>query len=182
MPISSHAVIPFILEETLKRKPQSVLDIGIGNGMYGALIYNYATTLMPWIPVIKGIEAWPEYRNPMWELYHEVIIKDVNLVEFAPGTFDVIIMADVIEHMDEAVGQALIAKIKTWLSPSGILLVSTPGIFIKQGPYKGNKYEVHKSLWNNGQAEKAGLELVKPADHTVLGEIMLVYKYLKTGG
>lgn len=184
MPISSHAVIPYILEEAFLKKPKRVLDIGIGNGIYGALINNYATVLLDRIPTIIGIEPWRDYRGPMWDLYHEVINTDVNLIQDGPvKDMDVIIMADVIEHMDLDVGHELIRKLKTWLAPGGILLISTPGVFVEQGAYKGNKYEIHKSLWTQAEAEKSGMEMVKPADHTLFGEQMLVFKYTnKTGG
>lgn len=181
MPISSHAVIPYILEEVLKKNPKSVLDIGIGNGMYGALIYNYCETLMDQIPLIHGIEAWQIYRGPMWGCYDKVFVEDILDYKFTMQ-YDIIVMADVLEHFEQPVAMDLLDSLKQALTPGGVILISTPAIFIKQGAHMGNVFETHRCLFKPAMFEVLNYIPVRPPDETLLGEKMLIYKYTKTGG
>lgn len=182
MPISASSVLPYIIREALQIQPKKVLDVGIGNGIYGALIYNYATVMLNEIPELHGIEPWEGYRNPMWDLYH---IYSCSLQEFdTDHRYDLILVMDVIEHMELAEGAEQIEKLQGMLSPGGVLVVSTPAVFIEQGAYGGNEYETHRSLWTHMHFQVLGLKPIPDYKGNVFGEHMLVYKYKrpKTGG
>ena len=175
MPISSHAILPYIVEEVLKVQPKKVLDVGIGHGIYGALIFNYASTLLPQVPKLIGIEPWEPYNNHLWEVYDEVHLKPLQ--EFkTKHTFDLIIMADVIEHMKLNTGHLQISRCKKMLSPGGVMIISTPAIFQPQGAYMGNVYEEHKSLWDGRLFKMHGFRPI-PTYKTLFGEQMLIYKF-----
>ena len=175
MPISSHAILPYVVEEVLRVQPKRVLDVGIGNGIYGALIYNYASTLLKEIPRLIGIEPWEPYRNHLWEVYDEVHLKPVQDFK-TKQTFDVIICADVIEHLSANAGNLQIDRLKRMLSPGGVLIVSTPSIFVPQAAYKGNVLEEHKSLWTDIMFKRHGMRKV-PEYKSLYGEKMLLYKF-----
>lgn len=178
MPISSTAIIPYIVEEIITKQPKTVLDVGIGNGVYGALIYNYATTMMEEIPEIDGVEAWENYRGTLWDVYREVYIKDLR--KFEPDDqYDVIIMADVIEHMKLTDGHKQVERYKDALTPGGMMIISTPAVFFAQGAHKGNTYETHLSLWAPNEFKKHNMTPLRPPGLSILGERMLVYKYEK---
>lgn len=139
MPVSSFAVIPYVIDKLTKNNPKTVLDLGVGNGMYGNLVKNYLPN-----SEVFGIEAWSGYRSHMWDAYNSVIIGDI--IEELPnlGTFDFIIMADVIEHFEKTKGREVVDMI---LSRSEHSIISTPDVFCEQGAVGGNEYETHKSLW-----------------------------------
>lgn len=110
--------------------------------MYGAIIKNYIETK------ITGIERWEKYEHPNWANYDSVLIgKMPKVFTFIHDTYDLIIMTDVIEHFDFKEGREVVNTLKTLLNPKGVLLISTPSVFMKQDAVGGNKLEIHKELW-----------------------------------
>ena len=146
MPIGSNITLPHIAHWAEVLQPKTVLDVGIGNGLNGAIIYNYATVLFKKMPVITGIEPWEKYRNPLWLVYDEILIQDLRAFE-PKGTYDMILMTDVIEHLEKPEGIRQLERYKEMVAKDGVFIVSTPSIFIEQGAFRGNAYETHRSLW-----------------------------------
>ena len=176
MPISSHALLPYVVQEMLLVQPKKVLDIGIGNGIYGALIHNYASTLLKKIPRIVGVEVWGDYRCPLWDVYNE--IHTVPLQNFVTHhKFELIIMMDVIEHLSIDEGQKQINRLKAMLSPGGVFIISTPAIFVAQGAYAGNPFEKHVSLWAPGHFRAFNFKPLRSPGDSLFGEKMLIYKF-----
>lgn len=176
MPISSHALLPYVIQELETLKPKSVLDLGIGNGIYGALIYNYSPIFMKRIPHLVGVEVWPPYESPLWEIYDEIHIEDLRHFT-THQKFDMIIMMDVIEHMKLPEGEMQLKKYKGMLRPGGLMIVSTPAIFVPQDAYEGNTYEIHRSLWNDDFFKRSQFTPLRDPRATLLGEKMLIYKF-----
>lgn len=172
MPVSSYSVIPEIIHETIFNNPSSVLDVGVGNGMYGALVKNY----LPGCRVC-GVEGF-NYRTPMWSMYNH--IWEMELTRVLPiirEQFDVIIMADVIEHFDKEAGRDVIRQLKGLLTDKGILLISTPAVFIEQGAVGGNELEIHKALYKHEDIPEA--EVLKDGRKDKYGHLMYLYKIRK---
>lgn len=175
MPISSHAILPYVVQEVENVQPRKVLDVGIGNGIYGALVYNYAEVFMGRRPRIVGVEPWQAYDNHLWRVYDEIHLKPLQ--EFTTShKFELIILADVIEHMSLKEGHRQIRRLQGMLSPGGVLIVSTPAVFVAQGAYKGNVYEEHKCLWTPEKFKAHGFKKV-PEYKTLFGEEMLLFKF-----
>lgn len=176
MPISSHAILPYVVSEFEAQKPDTVLDLGIGNGIFGAMVYNYSEIFMGKMPCLIGVEAWKFYKGPLWDCYTDVFItpiEDYELIE----KWDMIVMLDVLEHWNRKDGRVQLERFKKALNPGGVFVVSTPAIFCKQGAYKGNPYEEHKSLWTPEAFGKAGFVPVRKPRLSILGECMLIYKF-----
>ena len=173
MPISAFSVIPHFINEVIHKKPRRVLDLGIGNGMYGALVRNYLGEVV----MIDGVEGWKNYRNALWQAYNFIYECDIedNMLLFNNNWYDCIIMADVIEHFEKEDGKDLIEKLKDKLAPGGIFLISTPAIFIDQNAVAGNKLEIHKSLWC--LADFPGWTVLKDGAIDQFGHMMLAVKY-----
>jgi len=143
MPISSYVVIPEVTNNLIVKNPKTVLDVGIGNGLYGCIVKNYLPSSH-----IVGIEGFKSYDNPMWLLYDEVITeKAPEAFKNINKKFDAIIMCDVIEHFEEEEGLNVVEDLKKMLNKDGILIITTPSIFCKQGAVNGNRLEIHRSLW-----------------------------------
>jgi hypothetical protein len=178
MPISSHALLPYVIQEMELVKPEYILDLGIGHGIYGALIWNYGEILCGSIPRIHGVEAWEDYECPMWEVYEHVY--RVRLQDYTSTVkYDMIIMMDVIEHLSLKEGHQELERYKGMLSPNGVMIVSTPGVFVRQDAYKGNIFEEHKCLWTPEKFKMHDFVPARNPKSTLFGEFMLIYKYKK---
>jgi hypothetical protein len=127
VPVSDHLQIGRVLELVLQREPRKVLDVGVGHGMYGALLRNYLPDA--WI---VGVEpelryrwddrlARPRDRWAAYDLVHNVVWPAV--IPMPDGGFDVALMVDVIEHADSSDGRAMI---RDALHAARALVLATP--------------------------------------------------------
>ena len=102
MPIGSYALVPHVAHALCQRQPRRVLDLGIGFGIYGAVVRQWLDQAMrPWRTHLVGVEAFASYGNPLWDLYSLIVIAPVQ--EFLAREhepFDFIMFFDVIEHLD----------------------------------------------------------------------------------
>lgn len=98
--------------------PGKVLEIGCGHGAYVALLgwsgfEAYGTELSPWVVDFArntfGIDAR---------------CGPVEQQDFAPGTFDVLVLNDVIEHLPDPL--ATLTHCATLLKPDGFFVIQTP--------------------------------------------------------
>ena len=78
-------------------------------------------------------------------------------------------------------GDGIISKIvNNKLTPGGILLISTPAVWIEQGAAYGNELETHRSLWHfTDFIGMPGVEIIKDGREDDMGYMMLVVKITK---
>ena len=153
MPTSWYQAAPVIVQKAVGLRPSSVLDIGVGFGKYGVLLREAMDIPYErydksgWLLRLDGIEAFPGYRNPIHDYAY-------NSVRYAPiqdclddlGSYDVILLIDVLEHFPKEHGMKLLRAL---LEHTGkALIVSTPMEPAPQGEYLGNAYEAHLSHWS----------------------------------
>ena len=148
MPTSHPNLISPILYQVLIHQPRTVLEIGIGTGKYGALLYEYTDVWQQrakrevWI---DGIEIFKGYRNPLWQFYNRVIIGDATEVIDCPGLleeYDMILMTEVLEHLTKDAGHAILAKCKQKAKVFLFSYTNSP-----QEAAHGNEHERHVSDW-----------------------------------
>lgn len=151
MPTSDLYNITSILTVVNNLKPQTILDIGCGFGKYGMLMREYLELweerLNPerWQTKIVGIDAFEGYRNPIWDfVYNSVHIGDAEKILPTLGSFDLILIADVIEHFDK---ENAINLLNFCLEKAEVIIISTPREFYAQGDSFGNNYEIHRCLF-----------------------------------
>jgi hypothetical protein len=138
---------------------QRVLDVGVGGGRWGfhfrdcmewrADRYKFED----WQYVIHGIEAWPGYRNPVWDYAYNRV--DIGPIQDLIGEvekrepYDFIFFMDIIEHLPKEMGQEMLDRLLK--RARKILLVSFPDgnnpHALDQGAVHGNEYERHVSRW-----------------------------------
>ena len=181
MPIGSLSVYPEIIRLTLLNNPKSVLDVGIGYGINGAGIRNWFNDATKRDIEIIGIEPWVKYNNANWDHYDS--LYNYPLEEMQPamfvGLFNVIICTDVCEHWKREDIEPNINKLKSWLAPNGVILMSTPAIWIEQGEYEGNTYETHHVLWDRKLFEKYGFTVLRDEKYSdPLGHKMLLAEFI----
>ena len=152
MPTSDSFNISPIVSIVVNTAPRSILDVGCGFGKYGVLFREYLDIWHEryqkdqWQCRIVGVEAFGQYRNPIWEyVYHEMLVgRGQDVVPALKETFDCVLIADVIEHLELAEAKALVAAC---LEKANLLIVSTPKEFYAQHDILGNEYEKHRCLW-----------------------------------
>ena len=172
--------MPIIVNELIKRRAGSVLDLGCGLGIYGAAIRQWCETdcFRRSIRII-GIEGFDGYRNPNWEHYDDVIVDDIRQVcDRLNEKFAAILMLDVIEHFDKAEGEGLLKKYMNKLNDKGIMLVSTPAVFCEQGAVYDNDLEIHRSLWTVEDFVNNGFQILKNGEKDNFGHLMLVAMHI----
>jgi 2-polyprenyl-3-methyl-5-hydroxy-6-metoxy-1,4-benzoquinol methylase len=112
-------------------QPFRLLELGCGSG--GLL--HLAHKELGW--EVSGVEYNPEAVRYAHQHYHLKSVVQCNLygIHFPPSSFEAIVLADVIEHVYDP--KRLVSNIQQWLTPGGILFISTPNIdsegFHKQG-------------------------------------------------
>jgi 2-polyprenyl-3-methyl-5-hydroxy-6-metoxy-1,4-benzoquinol methylase len=151
MPTSDvHNIVP-ILTVVQSLEPQSVLDIGCGFGKYGVLLREYLdvwherVNAESWQVRIEAIDAFGPYRNPIWDyIYQRVHIGQAQTILPQLEAFDVILIADVIEHLER---DQAVDLVDASLEKCRALIVSTPKHFYPQQDTNDNPYEMHRILW-----------------------------------
>jgi len=136
----------------MKTSPETVLDIGCGNGKWGYLFREYGDifkgrlTEEDWQVVIHGVEIFEKYiheghrRN-----YDQIIIGDIAKYAGMLPTYDFIYAGDVIEHLPKPIARSVLADLRR---KSHRLVVSIPlGADWPQGEVFGNVAESHLSTW-----------------------------------
>jgi 2-polyprenyl-3-methyl-5-hydroxy-6-metoxy-1,4-benzoquinol methylase len=180
MPIHDPENTPLILNTVKRLKPKSLLDIGCGSGSYGVLFRDILDRMRSryhkkdWLVRIDAIDIWPDYFTPVHEyIYDTVRSFDIREIAFGrwPGDlleeYDVIFMGDVIEHLDEEEGVEIL-KLLIEQQPDASIVISTPVTPYKQGAYRGNIYEAHRSIWTPEDLTKLGFEVLTKGPQNVL--------------
>jgi 2-polyprenyl-3-methyl-5-hydroxy-6-metoxy-1,4-benzoquinol methylase len=149
--------IPCIVHLLEKLQPKKILDIGKGFGKYGFLAHEYIginnkKRLNPSLTmaqqsdiVIDAIEADTDLLLPhLTHIYHNVYRGDALEIYPSLANYDLVLMIDVIEHLDKA---KAIDLVKYFLSKNSVLIIATPLSFFQQELYESD-YEHHISHWS----------------------------------
>ena len=170
MPIGSYSSIPYLASHLLKKRPATVLDLGMGFGMTGAVVRQWLDGgIEPFKTTLVGVEVWPEYRSVLWDLYDSVYVDTIQQFLATSNTrFDLIVMGDVLEHFHFPAGEIVIQQAQMKLKPSGYLFVATPAEPMPQGPVYGNRHEEHRSHWRPADLARRGFEILLSADESQL--------------
>ena len=149
MPTSDIDQIPDVLRVVMGCRAESVLEVGIGFGKWGALCREYieiSRGRMPaeWRSRIDGIEVFDGYRNPLWSVYDHVYVGDAMTIIESLGRYDLVLCCDVIEHFEKAEGQRMLAKM---LAHGKVVVITSPHSESPQEAVYGNPHEEHRSLW-----------------------------------
>ena len=181
MPIGCASLIPYIAQDLIVRRPSSVLDLGIGNGLYGAVVRNYCGDLDPGATRhtrLIGVEGWAAYRGRMWDLYDHVAVCSIeSYLAATRDVWDVILLMDVIEHFPKDVGAMLLTLLQTRVAPGGVLWVGTPAAWFPQTAVYGNDLECHRSLWNPDDFRQSGFTLLQDDKPDAHGNQMLLARF-----
>lgn len=183
MPLGSYSLTYHFADQLCKHRPKTVLDVGVGFGLQGALVRQYLDGgVAPFNTQLLGIEAFGNYRNPVWDLYNQVLEEDLRTaipgLLMAKPELDFIIFTDVLEHLERDEGMMYIQMMMELLAPGGVLVIGTPAVWAEQGAVHGNEFETHVSLWAWNEFP-AGFEVIKNGEPDEFGHRMILVKYVK---
>lgn len=136
-------------------KVKNALDLGVGMGQWGFCLRTYLDYYYgrfnpaKWELYMTGVEGYPKYKCPTWELYdqlHVGLIQDY-LTDFKDlnECFDLVLLIEVLEHFNKEDGRAILARMK-----------EAPHIFFtyfngEQDAVYGNELEVHRAKWTDAE-------------------------------
>ncbi len=111
-----------------------VLDVGPGAGTYGELLTTQG------FYQIDAVEIYPAYveQYHLKSIYRDVYIGDIRTFEF-PVFYELVILGDVLEHLNVEDAQALIARLPNHCDYA---FFSVPWEY-SQDPIGGNEAERH---------------------------------------
>lgn len=99
-----------------------VLDLGCATGYFARELRKKHCSVV-------GVENDPSAARLARRYCEQIIIGDLECPEKLPiprRSFDVVLLLDVLEHIVRR--EKLLAAIRTWIKPSGVLILSTPNI------------------------------------------------------
>ena len=135
--VSSEVGKPIILKYILEniKKHQKVLDVGFGSGVYGKLLRTF---------YYKNIDGIDIFDKNLEEFSLDLIYDNIyieNILEFDFEFYDLIIMGDVLEHIEMEAAKKLLTKFIEEKKCKHII-VSIP-FESKQDEIHGNVHEIH---------------------------------------
>lgn len=140
------------LEKELKGC-KSVLDVGCGSNspirFFSKNIYSEGMDIF-----LPSIEKSREKK--IHNRYHQTNVLDIGK-KFKKDSFDCVVALDLIEHLEKSDGLRLIKEMENIARNKIIIL--TPNGFLPHEEYDGNKYEAHKSGWNEKEMKDLGYKV-----------------------
>jgi len=118
----------YILAQVVERSlPGPILDLGAGVGYFLECADRWGLECSG----VDGSAAAVEIgcaRQPRLKLRHHVLSRPLP---FADGTFQTVVMNQVIEHLEPAVGRTAVGEAFRVLRPGGMLLITSPSLYNK---------------------------------------------------
>lgn len=130
----------------------TILDVGMGFGKWGFLIRDTFEVMAgqnfkksDWKIELTGVETFDKCITPIQkQVYNKIIKKDIFNSIDELVKYDLVIMGDVIEHIEKQRAYKLLDEL---FKHTDNILVSTPLGFMPQGAWAGNEKEIHLSGW-----------------------------------
>jgi hypothetical protein len=159
MPSSNPESISVVLNVAYSLAPRAVLDVGAGNGKYGVLLREYLElrhadrNAVPNTAFVNSrnaridaVEGYEPYVGELHRLvYDNVFIENIAAFVKRECAYDLIVMGDVLEHLDKDVAFAVL-PVFVERATMGVLII-VPSRFNEQSATYGNELEIHRSFW-----------------------------------
>jgi SAM-dependent methyltransferase len=113
-----------MLDMVLRLPGKRVLEIGVNPGQFTEMLVAAGYE-------VKGTDIFPEHRAEVWQRLNVEVRRwniDTEPAPYEPGSFDIIVFSEVIEHLANPPLAAL-EVFSTLLAPGGHVVISTPNQF-----------------------------------------------------
>ena len=140
----------------LKMEKPTFLDVGCGNGRYLELLYRRGIPKYKLYGIETNLETVDRLNSKGYQTYCGNI-TDIE-PELPPESFDLIVMLQVIEHLDDP--RSSLQSLSRLLRPGGILVLETPNSnsadvkLFRQGFWGGYHFPRHWNLFDRPLLER----------------------------
>lgn len=142
-----------IIRRLLPSGKLKILDLGCGFGAAGQVL-NYNR-----VHEFTGIDIYKPYLKVCrkGKYYKKIINADITKLKLKKNSFDVILLLQVIEHLDKSIGERLLRQaIK---AAKRCVIVSVPNGHCSQEEYDGNIHQKHLSVWTVPDLKKINFKV-----------------------
>jgi len=143
-----------LLPQNLEGK--TILDCACGYGLWG---FNIRIKFQG-TPQLVGFDIFKPYVDKLKKLkiYDQVFHADILNIPFPDDSFDVVLAAEVIEHLTKNDGYQMMQEVER--VAKDLIIITTPEGWQKQGSYDKNKYQMHVSGWEAKEFENEGYNVI----------------------
>ncbi|UCD10557.1 MAG: tetratricopeptide repeat protein [Nitrospinaceae bacterium] len=165
MPTSTYSYLPTVVKFLQAVRPESLLDIGLGNGKIGFIARDLLDVMLgeryrkkDWRVIIDGIEVFGDYiQAHQRAIYDDIHIGDAFEVIDRLGEYDVVFLGDVLEHLEKERAWVFLDKFLAHARACVILAIPLGEKWVQPEIY-GNSHEEHLSFWNREELEPLAAE------------------------
>jgi len=127
---------------------ETVLDLGCGpsSPLQYCRHIKYSVGVEPFMPYLAKAQERKTHT--------EFLAERIEDLDFPEGSFDAIILIEVIEHLPEEVALEIIKKTEKWAKKK--VIISSPNGFIGQKAVDNNLLQRHLSGWNLAKMQELG--------------------------
>lgn len=153
MATSSIGHVRHVMKHVLELRPSSILDVGVGFGRWGFLcremldVFSERHSPEQWKVRIEGIEIYEPYiQEHQRHIYDKIHIGDARTLTGALGRFDLVIIGDMMEHVDKNDAWSLFHS-ALGAANMGLVLNLPLGEETLRETGADNEHEDHLSWW-----------------------------------
>lgn len=152
-----------LLTSIFPRGKWKVLDLGCGSGIAGELLnatHEHEFT---------GVDIFEPYLKKCKQkgFYDKTIKADLTKIKLQPKSYDVILLLQVLEHLDKKDSSLLLKKVSK--AAKKAVIVTVPNGDCVQEEYDQNSFHIHKSTWAAGDLSKLGFKVYGQAFKPIFG-------------
>jgi predicted O-methyltransferase YrrM/SAM-dependent methyltransferase len=154
MPTSPYSHLHLYIVYLDAIRPKSILDVGLGNGKLGFMARDYLDVMLgeryrknEWKLHLDGIEVFGDYIQAHQKaIYDQIHVGDAYDIIDTLGTYDVVVLGDVLEHFEKEKGWRFLDKCFAHSNKALLLFVPLGKGWVQPAIY-ANAYETHRSCW-----------------------------------
>jgi ubiquinone/menaquinone biosynthesis C-methylase UbiE len=145
----------FVMYLIPKDRKISVIDLGCGKGIWGYLFCASRENMT----YLCGVDITPTYLKFVKErnVYDDLILCDCTHLPFRDRSFDLVLLSEVLEHLEKKQGYAVLKQLERIARQ--LIIITVPQGLLKQEAVGGIDAEKHRSAWYTSEFKKLGYKV-----------------------